>query len=124
MLVYKDTIKLLDFGLSKRIKEASKQDSDLPEMIPYIDPKKFINTGKPYSLNKKSDVYSIGVLLWEISSCQPPFKDEIYDVNLATRILHGYREKIVPNTPIDYSNLYTGKCNFDNVFIFILLVKF
>jgi hypothetical protein len=112
MLVYKDTIKLLNFGLSKRIKEASKQDSDLPEMIPYIDPKKFINTGKPYSLNKKSDVYSIGVLLWEISSCQTPFKDEIYDAGLATQILQGYREKIVPNTPIDYSNLYIGNYNF------------
>ncbi|RGB36197.1 kinase-like domain-containing protein [Rhizophagus diaphanus] len=103
ILVYKDIIKLTDFGLSKRIKEASNQKSD---MIPYIDPKKFAISNKMYLLNKKSDVYSIGVLLWEISSGQPPFKDEIYDANLATKILQGYREKIVPNTLINYSNLY------------------
>ena len=77
-------------------------------MIPYVDPKKFVSI-EPYSLNKKSDVYSIGVLLWEISSGQSPFKDEMYDANLATQISQGYREKIVPNTPINYSNLYTGK---------------
>ncbi|CAB4379952.1 unnamed protein product [Rhizophagus irregularis] len=103
ILVYKNIIKLTDFGLSKRIKEASNQKSDI---IPYIDPKKFAISNKTYILNKKSDVYSIGVLLWEISSGQPPFKDEIYDANLATQILQEYREKIVPNTLINYSNLY------------------
>ncbi|UZO03058.1 uncharacterized protein OCT59_023471 [Rhizophagus irregularis] len=106
ILVYKNNIKLIDFGLSKRIKEASNQHSDLVGMIPYIDPKKFVSI-KPYSSNKKSDVYSIGVLLWELSSGQSPFKDEMYDANLATQISQGYREKIVPNTPINYSNLYT-----------------
>jgi serine/threonine protein kinase len=66
-----------------------------------------------YKLNKKSDVYSIGVILWEISSGQPPFKDESYDASLAMRIIQGYREKIVSdNTPSDYSILYTGKYNF------------
>ncbi|GBC08699.1 hypothetical protein RclHR1_08310007 [Rhizophagus clarus] len=106
ILVYKDTIKLIDFGLSERIKEASNQNFDLSDVIPYLDPKKFVNTSKPYLLNKKSDVYSIGVLLWEISSGLPPFKNEMYDDGLATRILEGYREKIVSDTPIDYSNLY------------------
>ncbi|CAB5302771.1 unnamed protein product [Rhizophagus irregularis] len=55
----------------------------------------------------KSDVYSIGVLLWEISSGKLPFEDESYDAGLVMRILQGYRETIVPNTPSDYSKLYT-----------------
>jgi hypothetical protein len=50
--------------------------------------------------------------LWEISSGQPPFKDEMYDANLATKILQGYREKIIQGTPINYSNLYIGKYDF------------
>ncbi|GBC20405.2 kinase-like domain-containing protein [Rhizophagus irregularis DAOM 181602=DAOM 197198] len=112
ILVYENTIKLVDFGLSKRIFEASKQQSDLVSMIPYVDPKKFVSS-KPYSLNKKSDVYSIGVILWEISSGQKPFKEEIYDANLATQILQGYREIIVPDTPIDYSNLYIECWSFE-----------
>jgi serine/threonine protein kinase len=64
-----------------------------------------------YSLNQKSDVYSIGVILWEISSGQPPFKDESYNDNLIMKILKGYRESIVSNTPLDYSILYIGKYN-------------
>ncbi|PKK77197.1 hypothetical protein RhiirC2_810981, partial [Rhizophagus irregularis] len=60
-----------------------------------------------YSLNKKSDVYSIGVLLWEISSGRPPFCDEPYDLGLAMEILHGLREKPIPNTSEDYIKIYT-----------------
>ena len=77
-------------------------------IIPYIDPKKFDNL--QYSLSEKSDIYSVGVLLWEISSGQPPFKDEFY-LALPARILKGDRETPVPNTPEDYIKIYTGKYN-------------
>ncbi|RIA89714.1 hypothetical protein C1645_185166 [Glomus cerebriforme] len=87
----------------------SEQELNLLDRVPYVDPKKFVDSDdliQPYSLNKKSDVYSIGVLLWEISSGQPPFKDELYDTCLMMQILQGYRETIVPDSPTDYSNLY------------------
>jgi serine/threonine protein kinase len=77
-------------------------------MIPYIDPKKF-NSAQSYSLDKKSDVYSVGVLLWEISSGTPPFHEEEKDVGLIYKISQGQREKIVSDTPVDYVNLYIGK---------------
>jgi hypothetical protein len=57
-------------------------------MVPYVDPKSFSrrrnNNNQMYSLNEKSDVYSVGVLLWEISSGQPPFyaEGEHYNVGL------------------------------------------
>jgi serine/threonine protein kinase len=111
---------LADFGLSKRIKEASGRDLDVFSTIPYVDPKKF-NSNKPYLLNKKSDVYSIGVLLWEISSGQSPFKDTLYDNSLVTQILQGYRETCVPDTPTDYSNIYTGKYEILDLLDFINL---
>jgi serine/threonine protein kinase len=76
-------------------------------MIPYVDPKKF-NQVKVYSLNKKSDVYSVGVLLWEISSGQPPFCSEPYDIPLALKILQGTRETHIPDTPIEYKKIYEG----------------
>ncbi|PKY40897.1 hypothetical protein RhiirA4_25747 [Rhizophagus irregularis] len=66
------------------------------------------------SLDEKSDIYSIGVLLWEISSGKPPFyvEDEQYDIDLALEISQGLRETIVPNTPVEYSNLYIGNYYF------------
>ncbi|POG65679.1 kinase-like domain-containing protein, partial [Rhizophagus irregularis DAOM 181602=DAOM 197198] len=68
-----------------------------------------------YSLNKKSDVYSVGVLLWEISSGKPPFyvEGESYDCGLAFQIVQGHRETTVPDTPIEYVKLYT-ECWDDN----------
>ena len=56
-------------------------------------------------------MYSVGVLLWEISSGTPPFCKETYDVGLACGISQGLREEVISDTPNDYAKLYTGKCN-------------
>ena len=58
---------------------------------------------------KFSDVYSIGVLLWELSSGHRPFENRDYDFCLAINIKGGLRETPVPDTPSDYIKLYTGK---------------
>jgi hypothetical protein len=82
-----------------------------------VDPKSFSNNkynkcneGENYKLSKKSDVYSVGVLMWQISSGRRPFytEDVEYDINLVLAIQGGKREKIIEGTPIKYSDLYTG----------------
>ena len=115
-------IKLADFGLSKRIEETSKSKTKLFGMVPYVDPKRF-DSKQSYSLNKKSDVYSIGILLWEISSGIPPFNEEEKDIGLIYNISQGQREKIVPDTPFDYVNLYTGKYSGYKCLYFCLILK-
>jgi serine/threonine protein kinase len=103
---------LADFGLSKRIEDASNSPSRSFRMVPYVDPKKFNES--QYSLNEKSDVYSVGILLWEISSGRPPFYNDgkPYDTDLAMNILQGLRETPVPDTPKDYVKIYTGEYHF------------
>src|SRR5207244_6516093 len=68
-----------------------------------------------YKINAKSDIYSIGVLFWQLSSGYKPFcsenddKDVQYDAGFAIAIENGKREDIIKGTPVEYSNLYTGK---------------
>ena len=63
------------------------------------------------------------MLLWEISSGNPPFHEETNHIALIYEILQGRREEVVPGTPNDYVNLYTGKydLNILNIICFIYL---
>ncbi|RGB30847.1 kinase-like domain-containing protein [Rhizophagus diaphanus] len=69
--------------------------------LPYIAPE--VITGQETTF--KSDIYSIAMLMWEISSGQPPFINYGHDYNLAMNIVNGIRPKVVPGTPLEYKNL-------------------
>ncbi|CAB4437986.1 unnamed protein product [Rhizophagus irregularis] len=68
--------------------------------LSYIAPEVIIK--KKYSF--ASDIYSIGILMWEISSGQPPFINK-HDYDLAIKIINGMRPKIIPGTPLEYKEL-------------------
>src|SRR5438105_6858365 len=104
--------------MSKRIETVTDSNSKFFGVVPYVDPESFSrkrNNNKKYYLSEKSDVYSVGVLLWEISSGRPPFcnKGESYDIDLILEILQGLRETPIPNTPEAYVKLYTGNDYFN-----------
>ncbi|CAG8731289.1 7805_t:CDS:2, partial [Cetraspora pellucida] len=63
-----------------------------------------------FKFNKKSDVYSVGVLLWELTSGCPPFKDvvELYQLpSLLEDIKKGVRENHIEGTPPTYIKIYS-----------------
>ncbi|PKY57163.1 kinase-like protein, partial [Rhizophagus irregularis] len=77
--------------------------------LPYIAPE--VINGKEYTF--KSDIYSFAMLMWEISSGQPPFINYEHDYDLAMKIINGIRPKIVPGTPLEYKNLIEQCWNAD-----------
>ncbi|RGB40046.1 hypothetical protein C1646_800907 [Rhizophagus diaphanus] len=114
ILVHKNSIKLADSGLNKRIKDSSQAWLDT---IPYTDPRGFVieeMSSGAFELNEKSDVYSVGVLLWELSSGKKPFSDKEYNLFLAREITQGLREVMVDGTPNDYYTLYEKCWNGDS----------
>ncbi len=68
--------------------------------LPYIAPEVVIK--KIYTF--ASDIYSIGMLMWEISSGRPPFINK-HNYDLAIKIINGIRPKIIPGTPLEYREL-------------------
>jgi serine/threonine protein kinase len=69
--------------------------------LPYIAPE--VIAGKEYTF--ASDIYSIAMLMWEISSGQPPFNNYEHDHDLATKTVTGIRPKVMPGTPLKYKTL-------------------
>jgi len=81
------------------------------ETYAYLDPKCFNDNDS--KRDEKSDIFSLGIVLWEISSREYPcgeFKD-IFDIQ--SYRLNGGRHDVVPGTPEEYKNLYT-ECWDDN----------
>jgi len=70
--------------------------------LPYIAPE--VIAGKE-TTTFASDVYSIAMLMWEVSSGQPPFINFGHDYNLALKIINGMRPKVIPETPSKYKEL-------------------
>jgi serine/threonine protein kinase len=90
--------RISDFGFCG---PADKPLNSIYGNLPYIAPE--VIAKMEYSF--ASDVYSIGMLMWEISSGQPPFINFENDYYLAMNIINGMRPKIVPGTPLEYKEL-------------------
>ncbi|CAK5023996.1 unnamed protein product [Meloidogyne enterolobii] len=93
-------IKITDFGLSTKLKDEEEinveKKAKLP--IPYLAPETFIRK----ILSKKTDVYSFGVLNWEIfTNGKVPFKG-LTDLEIARKIVNAEYLTFPTNTPNDF----------------------
>ncbi|CAI2168917.1 11419_t:CDS:10 [Funneliformis geosporum] len=108
ILVHNNRLMIADFGLSKIISDEISTNSDFGGLPEYIDPQCYIQEN--YIRNKKSDIFSLGILLWEITSGRPPFSNIDNRFTLIYQLINSQiREEPVESTPLKYQQLYQ-KC--------------
>ncbi|POG63962.1 kinase-like domain-containing protein [Rhizophagus irregularis DAOM 181602=DAOM 197198] len=89
-----------DLGLSKSSLNDD-EDNEVYGIIPYVAPE--VLQGQNYT--KASDIYSYGMIMWELMTGRRPFWDRNHDTDLIIEICDGFRPPIVTNAPEDYIEL-------------------
>lgn len=102
ILVSKGTYKISDFGLSV-FYEAHRYDERREGTVSYIAPEKL--TLKEYRGNPKSDIYSMGVIMFELLTGRGPYADYRGDLKQFVQELKEAPLRLPPR----YTNLYSLK---------------
>ncbi|KAG9298462.1 hypothetical protein G9A89_003685 [Geosiphon pyriformis] len=97
-----------DLGLSQPARNKTEKSGTTTEekgifgVIPYIPPEVF--RGENFTM--AGDIYSLGMILWELATGKPPFHDCPHDAILIMNILNGARPEIAsPLIPPCYAGL-------------------
>ncbi|RIA85847.1 kinase-like domain-containing protein, partial [Glomus cerebriforme] len=88
-----------DLGLSQPTNDTS--NNEIYGVILYIAPEIF----KGSKFSKESDIYSMGMIMWELTTGCKPFAHVEYDHTLIYKILDGERPEITEDTPECYADL-------------------
>lgn len=100
-------VKIIDFGLARVLENSSPETDEVYEMsgetgsLRYMAPE--VASSQPY--NQKADVYSFGIILWELVAYEKPYsgmnREEFYE-----KVVHsGLRPEITKKFPDDLANL-------------------
>jgi serine/threonine protein kinase len=92
--------KIGDLGLSRRANDNS-SDDEIYGVIPYIAPEIF----KGSAFSKESDVYSLSMIMWELTTGCKPFANVEHEHSLVYKIIDGVRPEITEDTPQFYADL-------------------
>ncbi|CAB4431018.1 unnamed protein product [Rhizophagus irregularis] len=92
--------KIGDLGLSQPENNES-PNNEIYGVIPYIAPEIF----KGAAFSKETDIYSFGMIMWELTTGCKPFTNVKHDIHLIYKILDGKRPNITEDTPKCYANL-------------------
>ncbi|GBB98079.1 hypothetical protein RclHR1_03130020 [Rhizophagus clarus] len=93
-------LKVADLGLSQAVDNKS-SNNEIYGVMPYIAPEIF----KGSKFTKEADIYSLGMIMWELTTGLKPFDNVKHDVRLVYKILDGERPEITEDTPECYANL-------------------
>ncbi|KAG9292505.1 hypothetical protein G9A89_001578 [Geosiphon pyriformis] len=89
-----------DLGLSQPADEESAKKG-IFGVIPYVPPE--ILRGENYET--AGDIYSFGMILWELAMGKPPFHDRPHDLTLLMDILNGLKPDISVDIPTAFADL-------------------
>jgi serine/threonine protein kinase len=81
------TCHITDLGLSKPVSEKESENT-IYGLMPYMAPE-VLGRGKPYT--QAADIYSLGMIMYEIVAGMPPFYNELHDIGLILQICKGVR---------------------------------
>ena len=111
LLIQVDSCYITDLGLCGPVDDD--ESNKIYGIISYIAPEllRVISNTKKYT--KETDVYSVGMLMWEIFSGYPPFDDRAHDYHLIFDICEGLRPTILPEMPQDYVEMMQKCWNAD-----------
>jgi serine/threonine protein kinase len=84
-----------DLGISKSALEENDDE------IPYVAPEVF----QKQKYTKASDIYSFGMIMWELITGRRPFWNESHDSDLIIAVCDGLRPPIVNDAPEGYVEL-------------------
>ncbi|RHZ61688.1 hypothetical protein Glove_346g183 [Diversispora epigaea] len=98
---YNTVISDLGFSQPANIDSNISRESQIYGIIPYMAPELFKN--QPYSY--ASDIYSLGMIMWQLTSGHRPFHDQEHGPKLILDILDGKRPEITEDTPECWANL-------------------
>src|SRR6266542_1321240 len=68
---------------------------------------------KGVKISKAYDIYSMGMIMWELTTGCKPFANIEHDANLIYKIINGKRPEITNDTPEDFVNLMKKCWDFD-----------
>ncbi|CAG8575969.1 19553_t:CDS:2, partial [Racocetra fulgida] len=101
LVISQNNVKIGDFGISKPANSTT-DTKEIYGVIPYIAPEIF--NGEKYTT--ASDIYSFGMIMWEMTIGQKPFSDRNHDEYLILDILNGLRPELINDLPQQTSDYY------------------
>ena len=100
MLMQTNNCYITDLGMCGPVDKES--SGKIYGIISYIAPEVLLQQKQK---SKESDVYSVGMLMWEIFAGHPPFDDRAHNYHLILQIGEGLRPPILPEMPDDYAQM-------------------